>query len=556
MKIVQGAIAAGHISLFIVVLAIQTYAATDPGQGHPSPSPVPQLALHALHKSQGMIEVRLERLDGVVTYQRSSGFIVDAKRGFIVTSTHAIPQFKAVFKDDAAVSFYRVHDGKAVQRVPAYAYATSWEDGLTMFQLDGGLPDMMGEIEFADEVALHGEVYARVTTFSGAETDSVAPASDGQSPAMLYDRIVDLKATDANRLNAVQREGAAMSLDIPESLFGEMIVDAHGRVIGMGNGVERGHSTITSASTIKNLLDAARQAEGALRKQGGLTPKGLYTINKLSRVFEQILLLHATQALERPGRLEDCAYEMFAMEASGACRDRFSSFLSPVQARQRTQSETHRTVSQRIVKAKDHAPVGVIRVEQMYQRTSDQFREALDALVDQQITKIVIDVRDNPGGSVHAALRMLTLFMHPDDTALVMRKRHIEQIFDAGYFTAEHGIQDFGTYRHLDIVILINRGSASAAEIFAGTLQDWGYTVVGERSFGKGVAQNAVTLHDESMLLLSASEFFVGNRAVPIRERGVQPNIEINPEPSTTDKSLKQAIRIVLSGEKAKMARQ
>ena len=146
--------------------------------------------------------------------------------------------------------------------------------------------------------------------------------------------------------------------------------------------------------------------------------------------------------------------------------------------------------------------------------------------------------------------------MEADDTALVRRAKNAEQIFNVGFLTAEHGIQEYGTYRDLDIVVLINGGSASAAEIFAGAMQDWGYTVVGERSFGKGVAQSPLTLHDDSMFLLSTFEFLVGNHHVQIRDRGVQPNIEVRNQRPARDEQLARAIDLLLAGGQKNIARQ
>jgi carboxyl-terminal processing protease len=388
----------------------------------------------------------------------------------------------------------------------------------------------------------------------------------------------------------------------------------------------------------------ARQAEQVIQDRGGLTPRDIHTINTLSRVFEQIMLAHVTHALERPRNLWDCAYEMFAMEATGACRDQFSSFLPPVQARKRKQAlagtfgsariememqagqvvvvtpltdtavaqtgirpgdvitevndikvesvaETLellqgqpgtpvvltvvrqdqqsaskelrftlrrevmvlKTVKTRVVQKEYQALVGIVRIDEMHQNTVEQFREALDTLFAQHITHMVIDVRGNPGGSLNTAVRMLALFMDTEDTALVVRERNTERVFDMKFLTSEHGIEDYGMYRDLNIVVLIDGGSASAAEIFAGALQDWGYTIVGERSFGKGVAQSLITLYDDSMFLLSTFEFMVGNHHVPIRNRGVQPNIEVKNLHPAHDEQLEKAIETVLTSDKARI---
>jgi carboxyl-terminal processing protease len=621
------------------------------GEGHHTSSSdrhgivLPRRALQALQKSQGVIEVRMERLDGTLEFRRGAGLIVDDKRGFVVASTHAIPQFKAAFKDDDAVVFYQVGQEHERQRVPAYAFAVSFQNGLVFFQLDGSIPEGMGEIGFANEMPVQSAVYAQTPTFI-ASAQGTVPSRDHGSRSF-RGHLVQGTSAGGDAVRAVRLDDTSLDPESPTELFGGMFVDAHGRFVGMGNGVDQGHTTLTNAHTINTMLHDVRRAELAMLDKGEVTPRDTYTINKMSRVFEQILLLHATEALERPRHLWECAYEMFAMEASGSCRDRFSSFLSPARVRQSEQAmlgvegtvnlemdmrtgrvvvaapvantpvaaaeirsgdaiieidgqriqnvaqatealrgrpgtpvairvrrrELHgevaehqfrltrelapiQTVHMRIVTPGYDTPVGVVRIDRMLNNTAEQFQAALDQLRAQGIAHVVFDVRDNPGGSMNAALRMLALFMQTDDTALLVRKRDGEQIFDADLLTAKLGIQDYGRYRHFRIVVLINGGSASAAEIFAGALQDWGYTVVGERSYGKGVAQQSITLHDGSMMLLSTIEFLVGNHAVPIRDIGVKPDIEVHNQHTVEDGQLAKAIHLLLTPGTSKMAHQ
>lgn len=79
----------------------------------------------------------------------------------------------------------------------------------------------------------------------------------------------------------------------------------------------------------------------------------------------------------------------------------------------------------------------------------------------------------------------------------------------------------------INTVLLINNGSASASEILAGTMKDWGYPIIGEKSYGKGVGQEMFTLSDGSVLALTTFEFLVGNHQVVIRDKGVTPTVEV-----------------------------
>ena len=108
-----------------------------------------------------------------------------------------------------------------------------------------------------------------------------------------------------------------------------------------------------------------------------------------------------------------------------------------------------------------------------------------------------------------------------------------------------------GEFRNMRVVVLVNKGSASASEIFAGAMKDWGFPVVGYRSFGKGVGQTMFPLSNGSMLKLTTFEFLVGNSKTKINDIGVVPNYEISdPVLSTAeiirnDRQLLKAIEIL-----------
>lgn len=130
--------------------------------------------------------------------------------------------------------------------------------------------------------------------------------------------------------------------------------------------------------------------------------------------------------------------------------------------------------------------IGYIKVTEFNSNTDELFSEALTKLEDKGAKGFVFDLRDNGGGYVDTAANMISRVI-PNDKIMYSYK------FKDGY------IQDFRSYPNkgmdevvdLPIVILINRNSASASEIFTGALKDHNYAVViGEKSFGKGVAQS------------------------------------------------------------------
>jgi len=174
--------------------------------------------------------------------------------------------------------------------------------------------------------------------------------------------------------------------------------------------------------------------------------------------------------------------------------------------------------------SKTDPKVGIIRIITFDQQVPRDFFAAANELMAKGCEALVIDLRDNLGGLLHAAQIPLTLFMRPEDTMLTIRHRDNEEVADSHNFPPPQEAKDF---RRMKIVVLINSGSASASEIFAGTMKDWGYPIVGEKSYGKGVGQKGFNLSDGSRLVLTTFEFLVGNGRVVIRDKGITPTVEV-----------------------------
>lgn len=203
-----------------------------------------------------------------------------------------------------------------------------------------------------------------------------------------------------------------------------------------------------------------------------------------------------------------------------------------------------------LVKVRDISLAGqkikVIKVNSFGDKTYTQFKEALDLAKRKGIKSVVLDLRNNPGGLLSQTLRMSALFMRSEDTALTYRTRKESLKYDAFYLTKMYGIRRFGEFRDLKIVILINKGSASASEVFSGAMKDWGFVVIGEKSFGKGVGQECKPLSDGAILCLTTFEFLVGNNKTPIRDIGVIPNIEVKKsDDKDKDEQLDRALEIL-----------
>src|SRR5205085_9095677 len=147
--------------------------------------------------------------------------------------------------------------------------------------------------------------------------------------------------------------------------------------------------------------------------------------------------------------------------------------------------------------------VGYINCDRGFNTTS--YKEIVDALSDlrkQGMTSLVFDLRGNRGGLVDQAQRIANLFLFRDQKIVTMRGR--PAVFPERVYKASNP-----NPLDLPTVVLINRGSASAAEILAGALQDHDRAVIiGETSFGKGLVQSVFPLRDGSGLTLTTGHFY------------------------------------------------
>jgi len=137
--------------------------------------------------------------------------------------------------------------------------------------------------------------------------------------------------------------------------------------------------------------------------------------------------------------------------------------------------------------------IGYVRISSFIQNTTEELKNALSDLKSQGMRGLVLDLRDNPGGLLSSAVEISDMFV--PDGLIVSTKGHntVSKTYEA---------QKDGTYEDFPMVVLVNRNSASAAEIVSACLQDHKRAkVVGERSYGKGSVQNIIELEDGNSVL-------------------------------------------------------
>jgi len=146
--------------------------------------------------------------------------------------------------------------------------------------------------------------------------------------------------------------------------------------------------------------------------------------------------------------------------------------------------------------------IGYIYVGRFAQTTGEEFERALRELEAQGIEALLLDLRGNTGGYLDQAFKMADKFIE-GKKVIVFTKGRIPEANDKFLSTS------LATHRKYPLVILINKGSASASEIVAGAVQDWDRgLIVGETSFGKGLVQTQLNLKDGSALRITTARYY------------------------------------------------
>ncbi len=146
--------------------------------------------------------------------------------------------------------------------------------------------------------------------------------------------------------------------------------------------------------------------------------------------------------------------------------------------------------------------VGYISVNRFMQNTSQEFVDALRGLKAKGMTKLVLDLRSNPGGYLEQAFRMANEFLKGGLKVVYTKGRRSE--FDESFVARGNG-----EFQNIPLIVLISNGSASASEIVAGAIQDHDRgLIVGETSFGKGLVQRQFDLADGSAFRLTTARYY------------------------------------------------
>lgn len=178
--------------------------------------------------------------------------------------------------------------------------------------------------------------------------------------------------------------------------------------------------------------------------------------------------------------------------------------------------------------------VGYISVSQFDVVTADQFKSAIDDLEKQGMKKLVVDLRNNPGGIVDSVVSMLDYIL-PDnlenkgDPNLVRKKKDktlLVYMADKNGKGEQYYAKD-GHQIDVPIAVLVNGQSASASEVFSGALKDYGRAkLVGTKTFGKGIVQTLFPLDKGTAIKMTVAHYYTPN-GFDLHKKGLEPDVPV-----------------------------
>jgi len=164
--------------------------------------------------------------------------------------------------------------------------------------------------------------------------------------------------------------------------------------------------------------------------------------------------------------------------------------------------------------------IGYIMITRFGAKTSQEMASALDEIFQKGVQGILLDLRNNPGGYLNSAIDVASYFV---DKGAIVKTRNaygVEEVYES----------KGNKYPNVPVVILVNRGSASASEIVAGALRDHNVAkIVGQRTFGKGSVQTGFPLANGGTLYLTTARYMTPS-GEDIHRRGIEPDVVVEEE--------------------------
>ena len=164
--------------------------------------------------------------------------------------------------------------------------------------------------------------------------------------------------------------------------------------------------------------------------------------------------------------------------------------------------------------------IGYIEIDSFDSGVASAFKEQITALKNDGAKGIIIDLRSNGGGIVDEATEIADLFLKKDETILITKSKNEEEVVTKS--------KKDPIITEIPVVILVNESTASASEILAGALKEnYGATIVGKNTYGKGIIQTLYKLSDGSVLKITTDEYYTPKHD-KINKIGIAPDVEVD----------------------------
>jgi carboxyl-terminal processing protease len=332
-----------------------------------------------------------------------------------------------------------------------------------------------------------------------AESPYAAMTQLGRVLALVENEYVD--PVDRAKIVDGAIEGMVGSLDphssyLPPREYKQLQEDTEGRFAGIGVEVELHDEAIVILATIDGspAQRAGLMSGDRIVAVGGQTLKEI-GFDRLVRRMRGAPGTHVKLTVVRKGRFEPMQLDLVRAEVQ----------TTSVKGRMMT------------------GGIAYVQIKQFQDKTHDELERLVGQLRGQskgQLAGVLLDLRDNPGGLVDQATAVADEFL---TGGVIYTMRHRGQIVESA---SAHG---GGAFAGLPVVVLTNEWSASAAELLAGALQDSDHaTVVGTKSFGKGVVQSIIDLPNGAGLKLTVSRYYTPS-GHGVQGDGIHPNVEAKP---------------------------
>lgn len=171
------------------------------------------------------------------------------------------------------------------------------------------------------------------------------------------------------------------------------------------------------------------------------------------------------------------------------------------------------------IKEVDGKKIAVIKLSRFGEDTQGLFNHAVDVILQSGVKGIVLDIRSNPGGYLETAVTTAANWVDTDQAVVK------ERSFDGE--VKVYNSESWPRLKGIKTIVLVNDGSASASEIVAGALQDYGAAqLVGEKTFGKGSVQELSEMKDDSTIKITTAKWFTPNDR-SIDKNGLEPDVKV-----------------------------